>query len=299
MLVRVLARCWGSRARIRPRPAQQSRWHDRPRARCFSAAAARGFLSWSSDRSRRGAEALRALIAPRLPTGGEVFFSLEMQPGAPALREMLDLNLRETDVHVVVVTRESAVSPWVIWETASSWGRGKTIVPFFVDVRPSEVAGPLRHVAQGVRVDDLRGLERGIRAVVEAADGTWGERSVGRRNRGGAGRRGVAQIMRCTRPSGSCPTTRSRTGCTAIFAAAGTESSGRICAATDLTADEYRREVGLRPRPSASSAVTVRGAAPSRPRTGRPASTREGSLCGEHRACPLGRAASGRHGGHE
>jgi TIR domain-containing protein len=129
------------------------------------------FVSWSGEHSKRVADVLRVVIESRLPTGGEVFFSPRMRPGASPMQEMLERNLLATDAHVVVLTEESAKSPWVTWEAAASWARGKALVPIFVDVRPEDVNGPLKLLAQGVRLDEERELERGISEVLSAVGG--------------------------------------------------------------------------------------------------------------------------------
>jgi TIR domain len=130
------------------------------------------FISWSGSRSRRVAEALRDLIEPRMPPGGEVFFSpAGITPGKDPLKVMMDQNLLVADAHVVVVTREAAESHWVTWEVASSWARGKTVIPLFVGVEPHEVEGPLKHLVQGARLEDATELTRAIRELVSAVDG--------------------------------------------------------------------------------------------------------------------------------
>ncbi len=129
------------------------------------------FLSWGGERSKLVADALRSVIEPRLPAGAEIFFSPQIRPGAAPLVEMLDKNLLGADVHVVVLTTESVQSPWVTWETASSWARGKAVIPVFVDISPGDVAGPLTLLAQGVYLDDLDAVGSAIGEILSAVDG--------------------------------------------------------------------------------------------------------------------------------
>jgi TIR domain len=135
------------------------------------------FVSWSGPRGKRFGEAIRAVIAPRLPPAGEVFLSTRMRPGSPPLREMLERSLLFTDAHIVVVTPGAAKSPWVTWETAASWARGKIVIPIFVGTRPRDVCGPLTLVAQGVDVDDEEQLAQAIHEVLSAVGGTRGHLS--------------------------------------------------------------------------------------------------------------------------
>jgi hypothetical protein len=129
------------------------------------------FLSWSRAASRKVATALGDVIRARLPAAAEVFLSPDIPPGANPQKEMLDRNLLVADVHVVVLTKESAKSPWVIWETAASWGRRKPVIPVFVDVQPEEIDGPLAQLAQGVHLGDPKDLGRGLREVLDAVGG--------------------------------------------------------------------------------------------------------------------------------
>jgi hypothetical protein len=130
------------------------------------------FISWSGSRSRRVAEVLRELIERRMPPGGEVFFSPAGIPaGENPLKVMLDRNLLVADAHIVVVTREAADSYWVSWEVASSWARGKTVIPLFVGVEPNEVERPLKHLVQGARLEDATELTRAIGELVSAVGG--------------------------------------------------------------------------------------------------------------------------------
>lgn len=130
------------------------------------------FISWSRPRSRRVAEALRDVIQPRMPPGGEVFFSpAGIRPGENPLKVMMDQNLLVAHAHVAVVTREAAGSQWVTWEVAASWARRKTVIPLFVRIEPQEVEGPLKHLVQGARLEDASELTRAIEALVSAVGG--------------------------------------------------------------------------------------------------------------------------------
>jgi len=130
------------------------------------------FISWSGSRGRRVAEALRDVIEARMPPVGEVFFSpVGIPPGENPLKVMMDRNLLLTDAHVVLVTREAAGSHWVTWEVASSWARGKTVIPLFVGVEPNEIDRPLKHLVQGAQLEDATQLTRAIHELMSAVGG--------------------------------------------------------------------------------------------------------------------------------
>jgi hypothetical protein len=131
------------------------------------------FISRSNrgSRSHRVAEALMDLIKPKLPPGGEVFFSPEIRPGESPLNVMMDQNLLVADAHIAVVTRDAAKSHWVTWEVASSWARQKTVIPLFVGVEPKDVEGALRHLVQGVKLEDAKQLTRAIEELLSAVGG--------------------------------------------------------------------------------------------------------------------------------
>jgi hypothetical protein len=132
------------------------------------------FISWSGPLGKRVAEALRDLIEPKMPPGGEVFFSPEIPAGENPLKVMLDKNLKVADAHVAVVTPDAVESHWVIWEVAASWARRKTLIPLFVRLDPTEVKGPLQRLVDGVKLDNATQLTRAIDQLVSAVGGKSG-----------------------------------------------------------------------------------------------------------------------------
>jgi TIR domain len=92
------------------------------------------------------------------------------------MRKMLHENLRKARAVVAVLTQESANRPWVVSETASAWGRGATVIPVFVDIRPSEVEGPLTTETQGIRYNDRAALDRACAVLARAARAAEPER---------------------------------------------------------------------------------------------------------------------------
>ncbi|MHB1510436.1 MAG: TIR domain-containing protein [Acidimicrobiales bacterium] len=99
----------------------------------------------------------------RLPAV-EVFFSpTSIEPGADPYRRMFDEGLLRAEALLVVLTEDGAGSPFVIWETAAAWGRGKLVISVFVDIEPGAVPGPLTTRVQGVQLADRRDLDRALR----------------------------------------------------------------------------------------------------------------------------------------
>jgi hypothetical protein len=123
------------------------------------------FLSWGRPTGKRVAAALRAVLELRLPEV-EVFFSpTSIEPGADPYRRMFDEGLLRAEALLVVLTEHGAGSPFVIWETAAAWGRGKLVIPVFVNIEPGAVPGPLTTRVQGVQLADRRDLDRALREL--------------------------------------------------------------------------------------------------------------------------------------
>jgi hypothetical protein len=123
------------------------------------------FLSWGRLVSKAVAGALRPILEKRLP-GVEIFFSpTSIEPGADPSRRMFDEGLLLSSALVVVLTRESAESAYVIWETAVAWARDQLVIPVFVDIEPENVSGPLTSKVQGVHLDDKADMGRGLASL--------------------------------------------------------------------------------------------------------------------------------------
>jgi hypothetical protein len=125
-------------------------------------------------------EDVEAMIAPvvaAFPFQRSVLFISRSNRGsrshrvAEALKVMMDQNLLVADAHIAVVTRDAAKSHWVTWEVASSWARQKTVIPLFVGVEPKDVEGALRHLVQGVKLEDAKQLTRAIEELLSAVGG--------------------------------------------------------------------------------------------------------------------------------
>lgn len=101
------------------------------------------FLSWSGNRGRALAEALRDWLP--LIHGVEPWLSTEMERGVRWGAE-LESGLKESRAGVVCLTKDSLTSPWLLFEAgAISKAIEKTLVcPYLLDVEPGELPGPLQ-----------------------------------------------------------------------------------------------------------------------------------------------------------
>jgi hypothetical protein len=123
------------------------------------------FLSWGRTSSKAVAAELKPILESRLP-GVEVFFSAtSIEPGSDPSRRMFDEGLLASEALVVVLTEASAVSAYVIWETATAWAREQLVIPVFVGIEPDSVPGPLTSKIQGVHLNDREDMDRGLKSL--------------------------------------------------------------------------------------------------------------------------------------
>lgn len=102
------------------------------------------FLSWSGERSRRIAEALKSWLPDVISFFDPWVSSEDIEKGA---RWELDLGnqLEATDIGLICLTPENLGAPWILFESgalAKSLGRARTCTYLF-DLQPSDLTGPL------------------------------------------------------------------------------------------------------------------------------------------------------------
>jgi hypothetical protein len=125
------------------------------------------FISWGGKLSLQVARVLRELLVSRFPAS-EVFLSeSSIDPGDDPLRRILEEGVLKAEVLVAPLTREAASRPWVVWETACAWARGKLVVPIFVDVEPKDVPGPLAIKVQGVHLAKAEEINRALEVLAQ------------------------------------------------------------------------------------------------------------------------------------
>jgi hypothetical protein len=102
------------------------------------------FISWSGERGKAFAEMLYSWLPSVLQAAKPFFSPDDIVKGARWANEV-GAELDASQVGIIVATRESLSSPWVMFEAgALSKNLGKSkVVPILVDVNPEDVRGPL------------------------------------------------------------------------------------------------------------------------------------------------------------
>lgn len=118
------------------------------------------FLSWSGDRSRELANALRDYLPLVIQSVSPWFSPDDIDKGSRWLADLTS-QLQKQSVAIVCVTPECVNSPWLLFEAGAlskaldaSW-----VCPVLLDIEPSDIKGPLAQF-QSTRVtkDDMRKL---------------------------------------------------------------------------------------------------------------------------------------------
>jgi len=97
-----------------------------------------------------------------LPGVNVSFSPTSIEPGDDPQDRLFEQGLLVSHALVAVLTREGAGRPYVIWEAAAALGRGKLVVPMFVDIEAGDVPGPLTTKVQGVRLGDRADVVRAV-----------------------------------------------------------------------------------------------------------------------------------------
>jgi len=128
------------------------------------------FLSWSGQRSKAVASALKELLPPMLHSITCWMSENDILKGKPWFEELTKA-LNSIVFAIVCVTRENTNSPWMLWEAgflSSASGLGdRHIVPLAIGLKKESLGGPLS-VYQAVdtsREDFLRLVKRINEAV--------------------------------------------------------------------------------------------------------------------------------------
>ena len=116
------------------------------------------FLSWSGERSREVATALREWLPDVVQAVQPWLSATDIQAGARWASE-LDLQLRESRVGIICLTPENVTAPWIIFEAGALSRSIETayVVPYLFGFSPSELHGPLVH----------------FQAIQATREGTW------------------------------------------------------------------------------------------------------------------------------
>ncbi len=94
----------------------------------------RVFVSWSGDRSKTAALALKSLLQDVLGDSIEVFISAHMDPGVVWV-QTLRTELAESDFGILCLTQDNFQSPWLLFEAgaiAKNFEAAR-VVPYLID----------------------------------------------------------------------------------------------------------------------------------------------------------------------
>ncbi|MEM8557836.1 MAG: toll/interleukin-1 receptor domain-containing protein [Bacteroidota bacterium] len=101
------------------------------------------FISWSGEKSKRVAEALKRFL-PRVIQTIRPFLSLEIEKGARWSAEIAQ-QLESTDFGIICLTRSNIESPWIHFEAGAlsrNIGAGR-VVPLVLDLSLSDLNYPI------------------------------------------------------------------------------------------------------------------------------------------------------------
>jgi TIR domain len=137
------------------------------------------FISWSGEPSGTVALALRRWL-PRLLQFVEPWMSTEEIQSGSLWRDELAKALDDTNFGIICVTRNNQDSRWLMFE-AGALAKSVTVgrvVPLCVDLRPSELQGPLS--AFQARTLDRDQIYRLVRDINKGSDRGLGDRTLAR-----------------------------------------------------------------------------------------------------------------------
>lgn len=126
----------------------------------------RVFISWSQERSRLVAEALRDWLQDVNPYLRPWISTEDISPGSRWSTE-IDGALAQSRVGILCVTRENVANPWLLFEAGAiskAVGDPNLVIPFMLDDAPSTLRPPLGQF-NAVKAD-----EEGTRRIVYAVN---------------------------------------------------------------------------------------------------------------------------------
>lgn len=128
------------------------------------------FISWSGERSRRLAEALKEIIPFIVPVAEAYVSSSDIDKGS---RWAVDIakELQDSSFGILCLTKENQNAPWILFE-AGALGKSMDkarVVPVLLDLKKSEIDGPL------LQFQAADFSEEEIRKVVSAINESCGD----------------------------------------------------------------------------------------------------------------------------
>ncbi|WP_079129069.1 TIR domain-containing protein [Streptomyces qaidamensis] len=127
------------------------------------------FLSWSGERSKKMAEALKAWLPDVLQAIQPWISSQDISKGSRGLRDVAG-ELAESQFGIVCVTAGNQTSPWVNFEAGalSKQMDESLVVPLLLDIKAAQLTGPLAQfqATESASKEDMHQLMRDINAAL-------------------------------------------------------------------------------------------------------------------------------------
>lgn len=97
------------------------------------------FTSWSGERSKAAALALKSLLQDLFEEAVQVFVSEHIRPGE-AWAQRLGTELEQSEFGILCLTRENFQAPWLLFEAGAIAKKFETsrVVPYLIDELPPE-----------------------------------------------------------------------------------------------------------------------------------------------------------------
>lgn len=143
--------------------------HVRDTAVACSLCGLKVFISWSGDKSRAVALALRDWLPGVINNVDPFVSSKDIDPGARWQAEVAG-QLEQTNYGIVCVTRENQSARWLNFEAGALAKAVEVsrVVPLAIDLKPSDIEPPLGHFqAQEASEDGIHAIVRAINAACE------------------------------------------------------------------------------------------------------------------------------------
>ena len=129
------------------------------------------FLSWSGERSKLVAEAVRDWLPLMIQAVEPWISSVDMRKGSRWSQEISG-RLEETKVGIVCLASDNLTEPWMLFEAgALSKTKDARLCTFLLDVKPTDIEGPLAQFQHTVATKgDTRQLIGTINESVKQAN---------------------------------------------------------------------------------------------------------------------------------
>lgn len=127
------------------------------------------FISWSGEKSKKSAEALREWLPSVIQAVTPYYSPNDIDKGARWLTNVSG-RLDKSQFGILLVTRENLNSPWILFEAgALSKNVGASnVCPILLDLKPTDLSGPLvQFQATEFNKEEIRKLIESINGALE------------------------------------------------------------------------------------------------------------------------------------